>query len=48
MYQLEIIEKIRTDLRVIEMYPSREKRNKIIFEQFFYGLIKETDGLIQK
>lgn len=39
-YQLELINKIRTDSRVIEMYPYREERNRIIFEQFFYGLIK--------
>ena len=39
-YQLKLIDNIRTDPSVIEMYPYREERNRIIFEQFFYGLIK--------
>ncbi|MEI5907504.1 TetR/AcrR family transcriptional regulator [Bacillus spongiae] len=40
LYQLEILDKTRTDPRVIKMYPDFKKRNMVIFNQFFYGLVK--------
>ncbi|WDV45741.1 TetR/AcrR family transcriptional regulator [Clostridiaceae bacterium M8S5] len=40
LYQLELIDKSRNDPRVINMYPDVKKRNMVIFELFFYGLIK--------
>lgn len=42
LYQLEVLEKTRTDPRVIKMYPDLNKRNMVIFEQFFYGLVKRN------
>lgn len=39
VYQLEIVEKTRTDPRVIQIYPDETERNMVVFGQFFYGLL---------
>ncbi len=38
LYQLELMDKIRTDERIKKIYPNRDERELIVFQQFLFGI----------